>query len=298
MRTLRLILHGKAALEPTLRPAVEAVRESGGIVDVRVTWEVGQAEFFAREAAERGTAVVVAGGGDGTVNDVVKGLLSVPQSTTALAVLPLGTANDFARSLNVPLGDALVALTLAAEGHIEPIDIGIVNDRPFINVASGGFGAEVTAQTPDEWKRLFGGVAYSVAGLMAMPQLTPHPCRLIVDGRSHGFALDLLAVGNGRLAGGGFAVAPQAKFDDGLLDLVIVPDVPLASVPQLLAELFSVSDSTNEHILYRQLAAFELAFEDDFQLNLDGEPLVARRFNFSVLPRRLPVVQAPPPAPA
>src|SRR5687767_11185827 len=117
-RRLRLILHGKAAGEPAIRAAVLAARESGIEIDVRATWEAGHAEMFAAEAARLGIDVVIAGGGDGTVNAVMDGLCAgADKPTTALAVMPLGTANDFARSLGFPPNDPLAAIILAAEGQ-------------------------------------------------------------------------------------------------------------------------------------------------------------------------------------
>jgi lipid kinase YegS len=292
MRTLRLILNGKSADDPQVRLAVDEVRGRGHLIDVRVTWEAGQATIFAREAVEHGVDVVVAAGGDGTVNDVVQGLLAAESSEPpALAVLPVGTANDLARSLGLPLDDLTGALAIAAQGDISPIDVGLVNDRPFINVASGGFPAEVTARTSSEMKNLLGGAAYSITGLFSAATLKAYPCRLIAEGQTLELSLAMLAIGNGRLAGGGYEVAPQARFDDGLLDLVLVPAVPLADLPKLVGELFNVTDENNQHILYRQLAAFELHFADEFQLNLDGEPYAAREFQMSLRPGGLRIVR-------
>jgi lipid kinase YegS len=290
-----LLLHGKAACEPTVRDAVVWLRDEGHAVDVRVTWEAGQAAQFAKEAAQRGVEVIIAGGGDGTINEVVQGLLTGGDHSPALAILPLGTANDFARSLGIPLDDPRAALEIAAARHERAIDVGLVNNRPFINVASGGLGAEITQRTPDAMKNLLGGAAYSLTGLLAAPGLTPYDCRLTFQGQSVEMAVTTLAVGNSRLAGGGFAVAPRAELDDGLLDLVIVPAVPLSDLPKLVSELFQPAADENQHILYQQLAAFELAFATDFPLNLDGEAITAREYQFSLLPRHLRVCGAASP---
>lgn len=292
MRTLRLILNGKSADDPQVRSAVDEVRERGHLIDVRVTWEAGQATIFAREAVEHGVDVVVAAGGDGTVNDVVQGLMAAESGDMpALAVLPVGTANDLARSLGLPLDNNLAAaLAIAAEGKVSAIDLGLVNDRPFVNVASGGFPAEVTTRTSAEMKNLLGGAAYSITGLLTAATLKAYACAVIAEGQTLDLSLAMLAIGNGRLAGGGYEVAPQARLDDGLLDLVLVPAVPLADLPKLVGELFNVTDENNQHILYRQLAAFELHFADEFQLNLDGEPYKSREFRVSLRPGGLRVV--------
>jgi lipid kinase YegS len=292
MTNLLLILHGKAAADPAVREAVEAVRKRGASIEVRVTWEAGQAAQFAAEAAKRGVEAIVAGGGDGTVNEVLQGLLSGGEEVAALGVLPLGTANDFARTLDIPLDNPLAALEIVAAGHTVPVDVGLVNNRPFINVASGGLGAEITQRTPDAMKSLLGGAAYSITGLLAAPELKPYDCALTVQGKTVNLTISTLAVANARYAGGGFDVAPQSKLDDGLLDLVIVPVVPLANLSQLVGELFQPAAAENQHILYQQLSEFSLAFAADFPINVDGESLVAREFHFSLLPRHLRVLSA------
>jgi lipid kinase YegS len=291
MRSMRLILHGKAAADPAVREAVEALREIGQELDVRVTWESGQATVFAREAAEAGIEVVVAGGGDGLTNEVVRGILSSDKATLpALALLPLGTANDLARSLGTPIDDPWAALKLASEGVASQVDVGMVNERPFINVASGGFGAEITVRTPPELKNALGGAAYSITGLFTASELKPVPCQLLAAGQTLEISIALMAIGNGRQAGGGFAVAPEARLNDGLLDLMIVPAVPLANLPQLVGELFKVSAAENQHILYWQLPELEMHFADEFLINLDGEPMRARDFHCRVLPGRLSAI--------
>lgn len=291
MRSMRLILHGKAAQDPAVREAVELLRARGQEIDVRVTWESGQAALFAREAAAAGIEVVVAGGGDGLTNEVLQGIMTcAAQKPPALALLPLGTANDLARSLGVPIDDPLAALRAASDGSIRQIDVGQVNDRHFLNVASGGFGAEITVRTPPELKSALGGLAYSLTGLFTANELKPVPCQFVAGGRTLEMSVALLAVGNGKQAGGGFAVAPEAQIDDGLLDVMIVPAVPLSSLPQLVGELFQVSAAENQHILYWQLAEFAMHFADDFLINLDGEPMRGRDFHCRVLPRRLQMI--------
>ena len=298
VRRMRLVLHGKAAQEPAVRSAVQTLRDRGQPIDVRVTWESGQASVFAQEAATAGIDVIVAGGGDGLTNEIVQGLLSAEtEKVPALALLPLGTANDLARSLGVPFDDPLAALQLAAEGTPVLLDVGLVNEQPFINVASGGFGAEVTARTAPELKDALGGVAYSLTALFSATELKPVACRLSAAGQVLDLSISLLAVGNGRYAGGGFAVTPEARLDDGLLDLMIVPDVPLTGLPQLVSELFKTSSTDNQHILYWQLPEFQMHFDDEFLINLDGEPMRGREFDCRVIPKRLAAILPAPSAP-
>ena len=145
-RRSRIILHGKQGANQELRDAVEAVRADGHQVEVRVTWEAGDSALFAAEAAKEGIDIVIAGGGDGTVNEVVNGLVQVEGHASALGVIPLGTANDFARSAGIPL-QLEAALRVAVETESVTVDVGRSGDRAFINVATGVFGTEVTVNT-------------------------------------------------------------------------------------------------------------------------------------------------------
>ncbi len=299
MTRARLVIHGLRAADPGVREAVKLVRDSGVDLDVRVTWEDGDATHFAREALQAGYDRVIAGGGDGTVNEVLAGMIdcrlaATAVSSTALAILPLGTANDFARSVGIPLQDPAAALTFACTAAPSMVDVGCVNDRLFLNVASGGFGADVTNRTPPQLKKALGGLAYSLVGIATALELVPYQCTLqSSDGTNpptEQFDVAILAVGNGRQAGGGYQVTPRAKLTDGLLDLVLVPAVEVSNWMALAGEYMNPGQEALEHLVYRQLDAFALSFDRDLTLNLDGQPLVATEFQFRVLRGVLPLV--------
>src|SRR5690606_9007210 len=167
----RLVLHGKHAADAALRALVGRVRAGGVDASVRVTWEAGDAARFAIEAAEEGLPLVLAGGGDGTLNEVAGALAALQRDADALpalGVLPLGTANDFATSAAIP-ADPAAALDLALQAAPRPVDAVRVHagdvERWFLNVATGGFGTEATVETPDELKRTLGRLAYLLTGL-------------------------------------------------------------------------------------------------------------------------------------
>lgn len=290
-RRVRLVLNGKAADDEFLRPAVEEVRARGLSLEVRVTWEEGHATEFAAEATEAGYAAVVAAGGDGTLNEVVNGILSVTTTPkTAAGVVPYGTANDFATCCEIAKGDPAAALALVADVAPVPIDVGKVNGRYFINVTSGGFGAEVTATTPPEMKRVLGGAAYSLMGLIKAAKMSPYHARLITPESQHDGSFLMLAVGNGRLSGGGFQVAPKALLNDGLLDVIVVHDVELGSLGTLLNEMLNVGAPQNEYVSYDQLSEFTIESDEPLHMNLDGEPIKDTRFHFEILPQCLPFI--------
>ena len=261
-----------------------------------MTWERGDAEHFAAEATGTGTEVVVAVGGDGTLHEVVNGVLAGESPSCAVGVVPLGTANDFATACGLPSADPLGALKRIAAGTPRRIDVGRIDGRYFINVASGGFGAEVTAQTPEERKHLLGRAAYLLTGLAHVKNIQPRPVCLVAPGLSWEGTMYALAVGNGRQAGGGFQVCPRARLDDGLLDVLVIPELPRLELFRLLNDLLlrqGLSLPSQEQIIYRQVSSLQVETEADLQFNLDGEPLRGRTFRFGVLPASLPFFLPP-----
>ncbi len=173
---IRIILHGKSAADAQVREAVLGLRKEGHLVEVRVTWESGDAARLTTEAvadARRGQIdCIVAGGGDGTINEVFAAAYAAHlPDTCSLALLPLGTANDLAHAAGVPADDVAAALRLAANARPRWIDAGFVNGRLFANVVSGGFGSRVTAQTDSKLKErlailaIDGALSFAVASL-------------------------------------------------------------------------------------------------------------------------------------
>jgi len=293
---LRLILNGKSAQREDVRAAVTGLRDAGHEVSVRVTWEEGDTQRLTREAlaraADDGIDCLVAGGGDGTVNEVVgalhKELPAGEKPPFALAVLPLGTANDFACGIGLDPEDLAGCLKIAAEADAKPTDIGVVNGRAFINMATGGFGAGVTTETDPGLKKTLGGAAYVFTGLHRFAELAASKGRIEGDGFSWEGAFLALAIGNGRQAGGGFQLCPDADLNDGRLDLTIVPAPEAADVPDLLGRLLQGGlEGLRGAVVTAQLPALTIRTEEPLQINLDGEPMHSAKVDVSALPGRI-----------
>ena len=287
-----LILHRKSANEPAIKEAVKHVRRKGIDLRVRIPWNKKDKPRVVKEALESGAKRIIAGGGDGTINAVVNALVGKgkkrPRAT--MGILPLGTANDFARGCDLPVTDLTRCLEIACRSKARKIDVGRVNSRYFINVTSGGFGAEITATTPVEMKKTLGGGAYTIMGLIKAFNLEPYEGRLLVPGEEpKEGAMLLMAVCNNRLAGGGFEVAPKARLDDGLLDVVIVRHQPDLQITRLASELKTIDSPDNQYLYYRQLPEFTIETKRDVHFNLDGEPTRQNRLRFSVLRKHLRV---------
>lgn len=278
---IRIILNGKkAGLEP-VRSAIFKARESG-VVEVRSTWEGGDVKRLVREAIDEGCRRLVAGGGDGTVNEVADALLRLPaDERPELAVLPLGTANDFAAGCMIP-ANPLAALELAQSGRIRTVDAVKANDFHFINVACGGFGAKVTANTPVALKNFLGGGAYTISGLVQALNFTPFHGEIRMPQESLMENVIAGAVCNGRQAGGGQQLAPTAMIDDGLIDVVSLNAFPAASVRQVIQE-WGEPQASGEYIRRYRVPWVEWESEVEMPINLDGEPIAAKNIRFEVL---------------
>jgi len=290
MEKVRVILNGKGAGNPEVRAAINRIRDEGQPVEVRCTWEGGDAARFAREAIADGVDRLVAGGGDGTIHEVVNGLMAEEgPGDLALGILPLGTANDFARGCGIPL-EPDEALRLAIEGRPAPMDVPSANGVCFANVASGGFGAEVTVGTPAGLKRAMGGGAYALVGVVTVAKMTPYEARFAAGDETASGSFIALAVGNGRQAGGGFQVTKKAILDDGLLDVMVIADFQTADLGVVIDELQRFDDPANRFVHYRQRSSLDIEVDSELPINLDGEPYRWDRIHFEVRPRALRVV--------
>ena len=290
----RLILNGKSAGDDDLRGAVQSLRESGIALEVRVTWEDGDAERYVAEAIADGVDTVIAAGGDGTLSEVAATLAhrdANAEALPSLGLVPLGTANDFATAAGIPDGP-LAALQLVREVAAAPLDLLRIDADDgahwCANLASGGFGTEVTVETDEGLKKMLGGLAYLITGIARLGRIDPLQARL--RGPDFAWEGDLIAlgIGNGRQAGGGQALCPDALVDDGQLDLTIVPDLSgdvAATVGILIKEgKHAALDRVATRI---RLPWVELASDEPLTLNLDGEPVASRRFRVDCVAGRV-----------
>lgn len=276
-----LIRNGKDDPDEALAEALERAAEAGYTVTVRETAEEGDARRFAREAAESGVRTVIAGGGDGTLHEVVAGLVTAnADAAPALGILPLGTANDFATTLGVP-DDLTEALAFALTGPVHEVDVGWVGDQPVVNMATGGFGTEVTLATPEGLKDKLGRLSYLLTGLAKVKEFRAQPVAVRVDGDEWRGSIIAVAVGNGCRAGGAVQFCPEARIDDGLLDLTLVPGEGEGAGDALLQLLESGTDWFADAVRFRS-PWVEIEAPGGLAWNLDGEPFEAKTLRFEV----------------
>src|SRR5690606_19162234 len=246
------------------------------------------------EAIEDGASTIVAAGGDGTLSEVATALASgeVPaDALPSLGLVPMGTANDFAAAGAIP-DEPLPALELIRTQPARPVDLlrldagGVAHWAA--NMVSGGFGTQVTVETPEGMKKLLGGLAYLLTGLSKLGRIEPSRAAL----RGPGFAWEgefiAVGVGNGRQAGGGQALCPDAVVDDGLLDLTVIPELSGEIAATLGTVVSAGKDAALERVATRaRLAWIEVVAEAPLALNLDGEPVESTRFRIDCAPGRV-----------
>ena len=276
--------------------AVRAALEAFDIewVDTR---EAGDAQEAAGEWSD-GLMIVV--GGDGTVNEVVNGLgrAGFPEAVT-LAVLPMGTGNDLAATLAIPPGPD-EAQEAIRQGRIRTFDVARVRsegleDRFFINVATGGFGAETSSLADEELKSRWGKLAYFRASLEKARDFDVREVRVTLDGEERIVRAVNVVVGNCRYAGGGWLAAPRANPEDGLLDLVIIEDVGLKEALALAPAALARSDYLDNEGVF-SVRARKIRVETHpggLEFTADGELIGDEPAEFEVIPRALKVIVGP-----
>ncbi|EKT63558.1 lipid kinase YegS [Providencia burhodogranariea] len=279
-----LILNGKQSANPELKKAVSRLREEGHTIWVRIPWENSDLHSFIDDAIAKGVETIIAGGGDGTINAVSSTLMRFPEEQRpAIGILPLGTANDFATSANIPQ-DIPSALALAVKGKATAIDIARVNnDAYFMNMATGGFGTRITTETPEALKSALGGAAYVINGFLRPDTLKTDTCKIEAEDFNWEGETLVVAVGNGKQAGGGQQLAPEALIDDGKLNLLIVPARDV--IPALLTNLFT--NDKNQHLIERTSSWVKISSPHTMIFNLDGEPLSGETFTYELLPEAI-----------
>lgn len=290
----RLILNGKATGNEDVREAVAAMRERGVQLEVRVTWESGDAKRYVAEAIAHGVDTIIAAGGDGTLSEVAETLAHREESADALpslGLLPLGTANDFATAAEIP-DEPLAALELIMHAPARPVDLLRIDADGKVwwcaNVASGGFGTEVTVETDEGLKKVLGGLAYLVTGISRLGRIDPIQARVRAPGFEWAGGFIALGVGNGRQAGGGQVLCPEALIDDGVLDITVIPELSGEVASTFAALVKGGKRGALEQVAERVQAPWvEIDAELPLTLNLDGEPVQARHFRIDCVPGRV-----------
>lgn len=276
-----------AKFDPTiLQPVAHAL---GWDLELIVPPHAGATVAAAQAAVDAGATRILAAGGDGTINCIARVLAGTP---VQLGVIPLGTANVMALELGIPI-DPVLALRIALHGEVRAVDIGRANERLFVLNAGLGFDAQVVTELVPRWKQLFGTMAYVATGLQVLtsfPRVTFHLVLPECDVRVPAW---LLVVGNAGYYAYQISLAPEARMDDGLLDLCLFAET---SVLDRITEISATLLGQQTHhplVSYIRVRTVRILADPPVPLQLDGDPAGTTPVDISIWPRALHVV-APP----
>ncbi len=265
--------------------------ESQVSVDISYTKYKAHARELAGEAVGK-YDVVVAVGGDGTVNEVASKLIG---TDTALAIIPTGSGNGLARFLHIPLR-VKEAIQVLNNCKIEKIDSLKVNQYCCVNVAGIGFDAHISHHF--EGKKLRGPLGYLQLIAMEYANYKPETYHLKIDDQLYVRKAFLVSFANSSQYGNNIHIAPQAKIDDGLIDVSIIHDFPIINAPTLILNLLEKAIDTNEYDEVVKAKQVIIEHEKEMMAHIDGEPvMLGKRATIEIKPASLQViVPAQPPA--
>lgn len=289
MKKARLIYNptsGREEIRRLLPDILDRLDKAGIETSCHATTGEGDATRAAAEACERGYDIIIASGGDGTLNEVINGMAG-QSHLPPLGIFPLGTTNDFARAMKIPKRWEDYC-DLIIQNQTRPIDIGKVNGRHFINIAGGGSLTELTYEVPSRLKTMIGQLAYYVKGVEKMVNLSP--MHLVIEAAGHDtiegeFMLFLIA--NSNSVGGFEKLAPGAEIDDGMLDVIAVRKCNLAEFIRLVTMALRGDHFNDPHVVYLKTPRMEVISPNHVLLNLDGELGGELPGVFEILPQHL-----------
>lgn len=278
MKRARVIYNptsGKETMKKNLADILAILEQAGYEASAFATTpEENSARNEAKRAALTGFDLVVAAGGDGTINEVVNGIAPL-KKRPKMAIIPGGTTNDYARALKIPRDNPKAAAEVILKKQKIKVDIGKTPESYFINIAAGGHLTELTYEVPSELKSIFGYLAYLAKGAELLPRIKPIKMRLVYDeGEYYGNA-SMFFLGLTNSVGGFEQIAPDAKLDDGKFSLIIVKTANIFEIIHLVSLMLNGGKHINDHrLIYTKTSRLEVDVPDKshrLMINLDGE---------------------------
>src|SRR4051794_36779057 len=272
MKRARIIYNptsGREAIKKHLPDVLEILENAGYETSCHATTGAGDAIKAAQIAVERRFDIVVAAGGDGTINEVVNGMAE-QDYRPKLGIIPVGTTNDFARALHIPR-DIVAAAEIIAKGDRIPVDIGRFNDKYFINIAGGGRLTELTYDVPSKLKTMIGQLAYYLKGIEMLPSIKATNVKVEYDGKLFEGEAMLFLVGLTNSVGGFEKLAPNSSINDGLFSLLILKKANLADFIRIATLAIRGEHINDPSVIYTQANRIKVCSDEKVQLNLDGE---------------------------
>jgi len=264
--------------------------------EIRLTNKPGSAARFAKSAIGKGRTTIVAAGGDGTLNEVINGI-GENFGEVRVGLLPLGTGNDFGRSIAMPV-DLEPALEVIRAGETRAVDlVRVTSDevRYFVNVSAGGFSGLMNEKLTPDMKKTWGPLAYLRSAAAALSELRAYRTTLSLD-NEESITMELynVVVANGRYVAGGRLIAPEASVDDGLLDVILIPQRPAAEMALIVAQIALGTHLSSEAVVYRRARKVTVNSKPGMWFNVDGELVGNEPATFEIVPRALRFIAPKP----
>lgn len=266
---------GKELMKRNLADILSILEEAGYEASAyATTGEADSAKIEARRVALEGFDLVVAAGGDGTINEVVNGIAPL-EIRPKMAVIPAGTTNDYARALKIPRDNIIKAAEIILKKQTVHMDIGKANDTYFINIGAGGYLTELTYEVPSQLKSIFGYLAYLVKGAEMLPRVKPINMKLVYDDGEYVGKASMFFLGLTNSMGGFEKISPDAQLDDGKFSLIIVKTANVVEILHLLALTLNGGKHVNDNrVIYTKTSKLYAETLDEgvkMMINIDGE---------------------------
>jgi YegS/Rv2252/BmrU family lipid kinase len=277
---------GQGKYKQIIQSIHNILSDSGVRYDIKVLEYRGEALSLAKEAADDHD-VVVAVGGDGTVNEVFSGILG---TQAIFGIIPAGTGNGFARALELPL-DLEKACQVLVEGYTKEIDVGMANGRYFLGTAGVGFDALIAEFAGEKLGPLRGMWLYFFAGALMFYRYKPPLVNVEIDSRIAKVTPLAIAIANTRIYGGKALIAPDAKPDDGLLDVCVIQDMSAFRLVCHLPKLFTGRHVRLPDVTMHRGRKVAISSPEPIPLHVDGEAAGSHvRVEFAILPKAIRVL--------
>ena len=279
-----------------LNTVLKYLKENGLNFKVCTTSHQGEAMELAQKAADNGAELIVSVGGDGTVNEIVNGIMK-SKNNPPLGIIPLGWANDFIKSTNIP-SDIIEACKILIKGKTKKIDIGVINDQIyFANICGVGFDAEV-ALLANRMKskhpnlHILSAFVYVFATVKKL--LSPfsyHNVKIKFDGQEIHSKILFIAVGNGKFYGGRFKITPEAILDDGLLEICLVEEMGRFKYLSIIPKAFKGTHSSVKGINFYRAKEVIIQSSETILAQVSGEVIEGQKeFTITLLPKSLKLI--------
>ncbi|SDK21756.1 diacylglycerol/lipid kinase family protein [Natronincola ferrireducens] len=282
---------GRQILQKSLPKLINTLQNQKNIrVDINYTTKALDAKNMAIEGCHQEYDLIITVGGDGTVNEVVNGIM-VSDRKPKLAIYPAGTVNDFGNYLKIPKSVENFS-TMILKGNTTKVDVGLARERYFLNVAAAGLLPEVAHRVSSEAKTVLGKFAYYIEGIKEFSKLRFKPMKITLkhNGREEEKEILFFILANSPSVGGFKYVAPQAKINDGHLDLLIVENNQLMDVAGIFLKALMGNHTNHPGLQYIQVQEFTIHTEGIVDLDLDGELGGRLPANFSVKKHGIEVI--------